>query len=171
MQRSLLSMIGVMTLIGMTLSASSSAAAQDNKTSVSVAFGRGLNTAQPGNSVNHAMLPDEIKVKENGVVHFLVAGFHQITIYNPGKNEDEVVVPGTGLFIDDANERFYQGIKPAGGPPPGLPQTTDPSNAQNRVESVSFSEPGTYLVICNIRGHFLDGMFGFVEVKKGKSDD
>jgi len=52
------------------------------------------------------------------------------------------------------------------------------SNAQNRVESVGFpasvgtgtppsekAEPGVYLVICNVRQHFLNGMFGFVEVK------
>ena len=41
----------------------------------------------------------------------------------------------------------------------------------NRVESVSFTEPGTYLVICNIRGHFLDGMFAVVKVKEVKDDD
>lgn len=39
-----------------------------------------------------------------------------------------------------------------------------PFNGSNRQESVSFSEPGTYLVICNVRQHFLDGMFAFVEV-------
>ena len=38
------------------------------------------------------------------------------------------------------------------------------ANASNRVESVSFAEPGTYLVICNIRGHFLDGMYAFIHV-------
>ena len=38
------------------------------------------------------------------------------------------------------------------------------SNGSNRQESVSFSQPGTYLVICNVRQHFLDGMFGFVKV-------
>jgi hypothetical protein len=39
------------------------------------------------------------------------------------------------------------------------------------VESVSFPEPGTYLVICNVRNHFLNGMFAFVEVKKSKNED
>jgi hypothetical protein len=29
-------------------------------------------------------------------------------------------------------------------------------------------ESGTYLVICNVRQHFLDGMFAFVKVKKDK---
>ena len=86
-------------------------------------------------------------------------------IYNPGKTDDDVVVPGSGTFINDNINRFYSGIIPAGGPPPGTPGTTNPSNAQNRVESVAFLERGTYLVICNIRTHFNDGMFGYVEVK------
>jgi hypothetical protein len=46
----------------------------------------------------------------------------------------------------------------------GTPATTNPLNGSNRPESVSFSEPGTYLVICNVRQHFLNGMFGFVKV-------
>jgi len=41
----------------------------------------------------------------------------------------------------------------------------------NRAESVFFTEPGTYLVICNIRTHFLDGMFAVVKIKEDKDDD
>ena len=33
------------------------------------------------------------------------------------------------------------------------------------------AEPGIYLVICNVRGHFLDGMFAFVEVKAEDEDN
>jgi hypothetical protein len=33
------------------------------------------------------------------------------------------------------------------------------------------AEPGVYLVICNVRGHFLDGMFAFVEVKAEDEDN
>jgi hypothetical protein len=32
-----------------------------------------------------------------------------------------------------------------------------------------FSEPGTYLLICNVRQYFLNGMFAFVEAKRDKS--
>jgi len=138
-------------------------AADDNKLSIPVAFGRGLNTsaAQP---INHVMIPDTVRLKQDGVVHFLVTGFHEIVIYNPGKTDDDVAVPPSGTFINDQSNRFYSGIVPAGGPN-ATPGTTNPSNAQNRVESVAFLEPGTYLVICNIRTHFNNGMFGYIEVK------
>src|SRR5262249_18993658 len=101
-----------------------------------------------------------------------------------------IAVPATGTFINDPTNEFYHGINPAGGNPPTQATPTNPiapssdtrSNARNRLESVGFpatqgvvggvvvspkAEPGTYLVICNVREHFNDGMFAFVEVKKG----
>ena len=156
-----ISMIGAVCTFSLAVATSAVSAADGNQLSVTVAFGRGLNTA--GAAVNNVVIPDTIKLKENGIVNFLVAGFHQIVVYNPGKTDDEVVVPGTGTFIDDTNNQFYSGIVPAGGPG-ALPITTDPSNARNRVESVSFPGPGTYLVICNVRNHFNGGMFAYVQV-------
>jgi len=157
------SMIAALCSFGLALAAVAVNAADDNKLSIPVAFGRGLNIAanQPANQV---MIPDTVRLKQNGVVHFLVSGFHELVIYNPGKTEDDVAVPPAGPFIDDKNNRFYSGILPAGGPRGTLPEV-DPSNARNRVESVAFLEPGTYLVICNIRTHFENGMFGYIEVK------
>ena len=32
------------------------------------------------------------------------------------------------------------------------------------MEAVSFPEPGTYLVICNVNPHFRDGMYAYVKV-------
>jgi plastocyanin len=157
------SMIAAICSFGLAVAAAAVHAEDDNKLSIPVAFGRGLNTS-PAQPINHVLIPDTVRLKQNGVVHFLVAGFHEIVIYNPGKTDDDVTVPPSGTFINDANNRFYQGIVPAGGPL-ATPGTTNPSNAQNRVESVAFLEPGTYLVICNIRTHFNNGMFGYVEVK------
>ena len=177
-------MMCVVILFGIGLTASLAMADEDDRLSVSVAFGRGLNTAQAGNSVNHVILPDHIKVTQGGVVHFLVAGFHQPVVYKPGTKPEDIVVPpppppAGNNFINDPTNRFYLGINPAGGPL-GTAATANPSNAQNRVESVSFpasegvvagmvvsakAEPGIYLVICNVRAHFLDGMFAFVKVK------
>jgi hypothetical protein len=149
---------------------------RNKRLSVSVAFGRGLNTAQQGNIVNHVVLPDDVKVNLDGVVHFLVAGFHQVAVYKPGtKPEDIDVHRMDPTFINDPTNRFYLGINPAGGPAPFTQATpANPivmgsntrSNASNRV-----AEPGVYLVICNVRGHFLDGMFAFVKVKAVKAED
>ena len=151
-----------------TLTPSVAAAQQGSKAAVTVTFGVGLNTATPNNPPNHHVIPDMIHVKKGGVVNFVVAGLHQIYVYQPGVvREDLVVTPGAFFFNDPAvmnpQKFFYQGIVPAGGPL-NLPVTTNPSNAVNRVESVAFLEEGTYLVICKVRGHLLDGMFAYVKV-------
>lgn len=144
---------------------------EENQTaSVTVAFGAGLNTAQPGNSANHHILPREIALRKNGVVTFMVAGFHQIIVFEPGVVLGQIAVPTAGLFVFDPAPPtslpvLYRGFRPAGGPPPGIAATSDPSNAQNRIESVSFPEKGDYLVICNVRLHFLDGMWAIVKVR------
>jgi len=101
-------------------------------------------------------------------VHFLMSGFHMATVYDPGIKPADIVVPPSGTFINDPTKAppadvFYSGINPQGGPL-NTPPTTNPFNGSNRQESVSFSEPGTYLVICNVRQHFLDGMCAFVKV-------
>src|SRR5215831_14376974 len=80
---------------------------QDERQSVAVAFGRGLNTAQAGNSVNHVMLPNDVTINLGGVVHFLVAGFHQPVVYRPGTEPGDIVVPASGTFINDPTNRFY----------------------------------------------------------------
>lgn len=139
---------------------------EDHKLSVTVSFGAGLNTAQPRNPANHHILPPEIRVAKGGVVNFVVSGFHQIMVYHPGVGPGDIALPPADkLFINYSNNLFYRGITPAGGPPPSNPATIEPSNASNRVESVSFPEKGIYLVICNVRPHFLDGMIAIVHVK------
>jgi hypothetical protein len=42
---------------------------------------------------------------------------------------------------------------------------------QNRVESVGFTTPGMYLVICNVRPHFQDGMMAWVNVVTGVEEE
>jgi plastocyanin len=159
--------------------------ADDTLSNVEVSFGRGLNTAQPGNSVNHAVLPSQIKVKAGGVVDFGIAGFHDIIIFKPGFTLDDLRDAGGGDFPTDAifpfvlpsdpmaplppelalltDSIYYRGLNPAGGPPQ-TPPTTVVSNAMNRSEPVAFLTPGTYLVICNVRPHLVDGMYAYVKV-------
>jgi plastocyanin len=115
-------------------------------------------------STSH-VLPNTIEIKAGGVVNFAVAGFHQITVYQEGVQAQGIVVPLSGLYVNDLTGVYYMGIGPAGGPM-NTPATTNPSNAVNRVESVTFPEPGVYLVICNIRTHFTDGMYAYVKVSR-----
>ena len=53
MKRWITSIVMMTTLLGIGLTIFPAVAEDDNKLSVPVAFGRGLNTAQPGNLVNH----------------------------------------------------------------------------------------------------------------------
>ena len=150
------------------LACATPAAAQadgNTRMSVTVAFGAGMNTAQQGNVANHHVLPNVIEIKAGGVVNFAVSGFHQITVYEDGVQADDLVVPLGGLYVNDPIGVYYMGIVPAGGPQ-NTAATANPSNASNRVESVSFPEPGVYLVICNIRTHFTDGMYAYVRVSR-----
>jgi len=155
------------------------------RSNASVAFGRGVNIP-PTDPQNQVVLPNEIRLKVGGVVDFGVGGFHEIVIFKPGFTLDDLRDAGGGDFptsppvfvlpADPAtslppelaflNDRiYYRGINPAGGPP-ATPATANPSNALNRSEPVVFLEPGTYLVICNIRPHLLNGMLAHVKVAK-----
>jgi hypothetical protein len=115
-------MSAIAVLLGIGVTIFPAVAEDDNKLSVPVAFGRGLNTAQAGNVVNHVILPNQINTKLGGVVHFLVAGFHQVVVYKPGTQPEDIVIPPTlpgtppPLFINDPTNRLYQGIIPGGGP-------------------------------------------------------
>jgi plastocyanin len=156
----------IVTMVSVALATPAAAQADGNtRQSVTVAFGAGLNTAQPGNAANHHVLPNVIEIKAGGVVNFAVAGFHQITVYEDGVQAGDIAVPVSGLYVNDPTGVYYMGIVPAGGPM-NTPATTSPSNATNRVESVTFPEPGVYLVICNIRTHFIDGMYAYVKVSR-----
>ena len=154
-------LVAVLAIVMLTTSASAQKDG-NSRMSVTVSFGAGLNTNQFGNAANHHVLPNTIEVKEGGVGNFVVAGFHNIFVYKPHVRLEDIqaLEPTTmGTFINVAiSDLLYQGINPAAPPPAGV------SNAVNRVESVSFAEQGTYLVICNVRDHFLDGMYAIVKV-------
>jgi hypothetical protein len=167
---------------------------QRDRRIVTVAFGAGLNTAQPGNSANHHVLPNVIRVNAGDVVNFVVSGLHVIRVYDRGVRLDDVkaqipdecevnpappaefpancftdgpvpVIPPLGLDV------YYEGLNSIG-PPPPVPPFAPVSIAQNRVEPVSFLQPGRYLVICAVLPHFNDRMYAVVEVRgRGDTDD
>jgi hypothetical protein len=160
---------------------------------VTVNFGTGFN--QPG-ALNHHVLPQTIKVRTQlatattpaipGVVNFIVSGLHQIFVYNPGVSAEDIQAfiaandpTNANMFINDLANTFYQGFNPvrlvAGVPTyndniPTGPRV-DRTDTMNRVESVGFTVPGVYLVICNVRPHFQEGMIAWIIVLADDDDD
>ena len=177
------------TVLGMATGPSVTAKDTDERVpvSVTVSFGAGLNTA---GAANHHILPNVIKVRMTpatdttaaiaGVVNFVVGGLHQIFVYNPGVTPADIRAylaahdpTNLQLFINDQEHLFYTGINPArvigGVLVPGGNDSIPPVSLvrlgnQNRTESIGFTAPGTYLVICNVRPHFQDGMMAWIEV-------
>ncbi len=118
----------------------------------------------PGPPPNvHHMFPHEVVVKQGGTVNFIVAGLHQIVVYEPPKR------------VEDVN---FLLTEPTPGAPAGIPpMINDPVNrvfrgvfafsqSQDRVEVVHFPNRGKHLVICGFQAHFNaeDKMFGWVRV-------
>jgi hypothetical protein len=159
---------------------------------ITVAFGTGNNNSQQGNTPNHHILPQEFKVRITSArkldgtlvsvpatVNFVVSGFHWVWVYKNGVSLEEVAartaLPPTGPFLNyetaPVSNVLAKGIFP-GNPPgftDGAPYPLSP--AQNRTDTIAFSAPGKYLVMCNVRGHFIDGMYAWVHVLAEDEED
>jgi len=106
----------------------------------------------------HLLIPYVAMIRAGGSVNFIISGLHQIGIYEPGTeltdiDPDLIAQPPTmPPTINDPDRRLYRGISPIG-------------IAQDRIEVVTFAEPGLYLVVCLVRPHFVnDKMHGYVKV-------
>jgi hypothetical protein len=132
----------------------------------------------PRNRNYHHLTPDIVHIKAGGAVNFQVAGFHHILIYDDGTQPADInraalipttVQPGPPL-INDPNRRIYRGLDPS--VLPQLPGSTPPQPLQDRIETVRFPNPGTFLVMCGVLPHFFDAatgqfiMFGYVKVRR-----
>jgi plastocyanin len=129
----------------------------------------------PRLSNQNQLIPNDVTIKVGGAINFTISGFHQVLVYDVGTQPEDINVniptPATTtrgpnpqppvVLIDDPTHRLYRGLDPS-------LQPLDLSGAfgQDRVEVLTFAKPGTYLVLCGIRGHFVNnGMFGFVTVQ------
>jgi hypothetical protein len=171
--------LGVWTAVSVLVLTGSPLHAKDKiPASITVAFGAGLNTALPGNTPNHHIIPQEFTVRITtakkldgtvvfvpATVNFVVSGFHWPWVYNQGVTLDQVKanVPAAGTFVNYNVDVFAKGVNP-GTPPTFADASVNPSGVMNRTDSFGFSVPGRYLVICNVRGHFLDGMYAWINV-------
>lgn len=106
------------------------------------------------------LVPRTAVVAAGGTVTFTVGGTtdrrdtrvpHQVAVCKLGVGPDDVVIANpTALLINDPN-------CPVVGPSPPSPSA---------IVSKQFTEPGRYLVICNVRPHFTEfNMWGWVTVK------
>lgn len=117
-------------------------------------------TQFPRFSNHHELTPQVATIRAGGTVNFIIGGFHVVTIYDDGTRPEDIdttdVVPNRmPPIINDSTNRIYRGLDPL----------LLPVNAQqDRVETVQFSQPGTYLVICAVLPHFQEGMYGYVRV-------
>jgi len=130
-----------------------------------------MQVAAPGNRNGHAMIPIQVTIRAGGMVNFIVQGNHQIVVYDDGiqprdVNPDLLLPAPLNNLIDDPRGRIYRGLSPTAIPAnffgPGLPAAAIAAPPQDRIEAVSFPKPGTFLVICAVRSHFVGGMYGFV---------
>ena len=122
------------------------------------------NVPMPPPANNHHILPSTVRIKEGGSVSFIISGLHQIIVYGPDVNPEDInATPPTGAattgvplgvpLVNDPNNRVYRG------PDPSLLGSLD------RVESVHFPTRGRYLVICGVLPHFVEGMYAHIVVR------
>ena len=91
--------------------------------------------------------PGTVAISVGGTVTFDMEGFHQVAIYEPGIAPQDIEPDDNSFpFVNDPNGLIFLG---------GL--MVD--------ETFTFTEPGKYLVICNITPHFEEAqMWGWVIV-------
>jgi hypothetical protein len=129
----------------------------------------------PGNG--HLVIPHEVTIKVGGTVNYIIAGFHEVIVYAPGTQPEDIATgltrPSQGVpagipLINDPNNRLFAGEDPStvhGGPP------TPTTPLLDRVEVVQFSQKGRHLVICGVLPHFvIDKMWGWVNVVGDKDE-
>ena len=136
-------------------------ASAQNGESVSVQFG------EPTGSTLGRRDPQHLYVQDPGVVDkkspltfdMNTGAGHQVVVFAEGIQISDLSVPTTGSAV-------VTGTGPASGPPIGsgwLNPATDPlpegviAAGMPRADlTVEFQKKGTYLIICNVRSHFID---------------
>jgi hypothetical protein len=194
MKRLALFLVFVWAFWGISLSASSVMADDRRSNNVAVSFGlwdpnnpnlmgapldRLIADPPMGGGVNDILVPDKVSIKEGDAVNFIIGGGHVLAIYDDGTKPKDInpdaIEPGSscpttaGGVLSDPINRIYRG------PCFSTNFGTNPSTTivrRDGVEVVQFTKPGTYLVICARKNHFIDSetgefkMFGFVKVEK-----
>lgn len=146
-----------------TLATPMSATVQFGQTNVGSPFPPTSGHDQSAHAVDN-MVPRTVVIDVGGTVTFNVPGVHQVAIYEPGTDPDDI-------------DTSVLKLTPAGCPKPGgAPLLMDDANnrialyeqACSGVRQVqhTFTEAGRYLVICAFLPHFQVQMYGWVEVRE-----
>ena len=94
--------------------------------------------------------PGAVAISAGGTVTFVMDGFHQVAIYEPGIKPQDIVPAGNRVALPGDEGVIFIGEAAA----PGVSE-----------DVYTFNEPGKYLVICNVTGHFVNAqMWGWVIV-------
>lgn len=114
------------------------------------------------------LVPRTVTIPRGGTVVFAVDPVHQVAVYRPGVEPEDIAVDGSTLEDADLGFGivlpFFRINDPSGrlarSPSQGLsPQSWSPPLG-------TFDQPGRYLVICTSVPHFvLNRMFGWVIVQ------
>lgn len=118
---------------------------------------------------SHKMFPRSVTIARGGSVTFEIDEIHQPAIYAPGKTPKDVVVNEqtlADLTLPCLPQTLTDFVinDPAGRVALAPPQSCE--EADWTTPAGTFDQPGTYLVICTTRPHFVnDKMYGWVVVK------
>jgi len=132
----------------------------------------------------HQIIPNPVKVHAGDTISFIISGFHNLQIFGPGTRPEDIdktalepvnpAFPAGPAIIADKRNRVFRGADPRNISPtvvtPTSPTLLPVGISQDRIENVSLTMPGRYLVICGVLVHFFNAatneflMFGFIDV-------
>lgn len=135
-------------------------------------------------AANHMIVPDDIKLSEGGIANFIVGGFHFVTVYRVADNTrlSDIagqITPGQDyVLLDKAGSTILDTAQRSAANPDLIDSNSNgnrlfieaAASATARIVGVYFAEPGTYLVICGVKGHLDDAMMAVVRVKNAGDD-
>lgn len=112
---------------------------------------------EPCGNAFHKLIPGSVAIADEGTVNFQRNGFHQVLVFKPGTKPQDLV-PANSRVVGTSP------VLPCDGAacPTGIHAIR--AQGSGGTQSVTFTEPGRYLVICNITTHFNQNMWGWVNV-------
>jgi plastocyanin len=106
------------------------------------------------------LVPRTVVIDRGGTVTFETFGVHGVAIYAPGTQPEDVDIselapaeagcPPVPLINDQTNLLAIRAQPCAGG---------------SATPSYTFTDPGRYLIVCRFLPHFVDDMYGWVNVR------